>query len=383
MYCFYDIYIVILCFTYTKYAYMSKQKQSIFLKENYTFKEGKHNNKNVIWIKFPYNLQLISNLRENTTAKWSNSNKMWYVPNNPHYKNLFNLSQKSYSISSLNAVSSINQAALKRYEEQLRLKGYSANTIKVYTGEFIQFLKTLKNTPAQNIDAEKLRSYILYCIKKLNLSENAIHSRLNALKFYYEQVLHRDKFFVEIPRPKKPSTLPKALSVNDVKKMFAVTQNLKHLVLLKMCYGMGLRVSELVNLKIEDIDSDRMQVHIRSGKGKKDRYTILPESILTELRNYYKEYKPVEFLFEGQYGKQYSIRSAQQVFKTAMNKAKIKKRVGVHSLRHSYATHLIEQGTDIRFVQELLGHKDIKTTLIYTSLTDTAKRKIKSPLDRL
>ena len=146
---------------------------------------------------------------------------------------------------------------------------------------------------------------------------------------------------------------------------------------------MGLRVSELVHLKVTDIDSKRMQVLICAGKGKKDRYAVLPESVLEELRAYYKEYRPKTYLFEGQSGAQYSVRSVQQVFKNAMKKANINKKVGVHSLRHSYATHLIEQGTDIRFVQDLLGHKDIKTTMIYTGLTDAAKRKIISPLDHL
>ena len=145
----------------------------------------------------------------------------------------------------------------------------------------------------------------------------------------------------------------------------------------------GVAAAEKSKIRRSQFRHNISGVHIRNGKGKKDRYTILPESILAQLRDYYTEYKPSEFLFEGQYGGQYSIRSAQQVFKTAMNKARIKKRIGVHSLRHSYATHLIEQGTDIRFVQELLGHKDIKTTLVYTHLTDSSKRKIKSPLDNL
>ncbi len=162
-----------------------------------------------------------------------------------------------------------------------------------------------------------------------------------------------------------------------------MVENPKHRLLLKLCYGMGLRVSEIAKLKISHIDSKRMQVLVNQAKGKKDRYVNLPESVLEELRTYYLEYKPKEFLFEGHYGTQYSVRSVQAVFKNAMKKAKINKKVGVHSLRHSYATHLIEQGTDIRFVQELLGHKDIKTTMIYTSLTDQAKRKIKSPLDNL
>ena len=159
--------------------------------------------------------------------------------------------------------------------------------------------------------------------------------------------------------------------------------NLKHNTMLKLCYGLGLRVSEIVNLKISDIDSKAMQVFIERAKGKKDRYVNLPESILPQLRIYFIEYKPKMYLFEGQYGGQYSSRSAQQVFKNALLKAKINKVVSIHSLRHSFATHLLEQGTDIRFIQELLGHNDIKTTLIYTEVSDKSIRKIISPLDHL
>jgi site-specific recombinase XerD len=147
---------------------------------------------------------------------------------------------------------------------------------------------------------------------------------------------------------------------------------------------MGLRVSEIVGLKITDIDSDRMLVRIGNSKGKKDRYTPLSQMIiLDDLRTYYKEYKPKEYLFEGQYGGQYSIRSVQAVFKTAMNKAKINKTIGIHGLRHSYATHLMETGTDMVFIQKLLGHKDIKTTQIYVKVTNKQLSKVKSPLDDL
>lgn len=146
---------------------------------------------------------------------------------------------------------------------------------------------------------------------------------------------------------------------------------------------MGLRVSEIVNLKITDVDSKNMQVLMEKSKGKKDRYANLPESILASLRDYYKAYKPKLYLFEGQYGGQYSIRSAQQVFKTALKKAKINKEVGIHGLRHSFATHLMENGTDERFIKELLGHKDINTTLRYTHVSDKSIKKIKSPLDNM
>ena len=152
---------------------------------------------------------------------------------------------------------------------ELKLKSYSPNTIRTYTNEFVQLLKILNKHPVDELSTEKLKSYFLYCIDKLKLSENLIHSRINAIKFYFEQVLHQEKMFFEIPRPKKPSLLPKAISTRDIKKMLSVVENKKHKLLLKMCYGMGLRVSELVNIKINDIDSGSMRVLVSRGKGKK------------------------------------------------------------------------------------------------------------------
>jgi site-specific recombinase XerD len=189
--------------------------------------------------------------------------------------------------------------------------------------------------------------------------------------------------FFDIPRPKTPKQLPKMLSKAEIKKVFKATENSKHLLMLQLCYGMGLRVSEIVALKIEHINSEAMLVMIEGAKGKKDRYTNLPESVLPLLRNYYKEYIPKNYLFEGQYGGAYSTRSVQLVFKNAMKKAKVNKTIGIHGLRHSYATHLIESGADIRLLQELLGHNSVKTTQIYTHITDVSKSKVKSPLDFL
>ncbi|HMN33633.1 MAG TPA: tyrosine-type recombinase/integrase, partial [Chitinophagaceae bacterium] len=231
--------------------------------------------------------------------------------------------------------------------------------------------------------AERLQSYFLYCHNELKLSENQIHSRMNAIKFYFEQVLHKPKMFFDIPRPKKPLLLPKSLNTDEVKRLFAVTENLKHRLILQLCYGMGLRVSEIVNLKIADIDSHDMKVRIHRGKGKKDRFVNLPITVLEDLRIYYQEYSPKDYLFEGQYGGQYGVRSAQMVFKEAMKKAKIKKQIGIHGLRHSYATHLLEFGTDITFIQKLLGHNSIKTTQIYTQVTDRSISNVGSPLDKL
>lgn len=173
------------------------------------------------------------------------------------------------------------------------------------------------------------------------------------------------------------------LNKKEVQKIIEVTQNPKHRLMLKLAYGMGLRVSELVSLKISDIDSTAMLVRIEQGKGKKDRVVPLPESVLEDMRSYYKDYRPKIYLFEGQHEGQYSIRSAQQVFKSGLKKAGIKKQIGIHGLRHSYATHLLETGTDIRFIKDLLGHQSVKTTEIYTHVTDLSKSKIKSPLDSL
>jgi len=357
-----------------------------FSLQNYQFVTGEHHDKNVIWVHFPYNLSLKNELKTKfSTAKWSVSKKCWYLPDVNAIRNEIGMTPKTEQGKVvISQIHPVNMAALKRMHELLLLKAYSPNTIRTYCAEFAQLLYLLENTPVNTLTPERLRSYFLYCVTKLKLSENVIHSRMNAIKFYFEQVLHRDKFFFEeIPRPQKKSSLPKVISKSDIAKIFAQVDNPKHLLILKLCYGMGLRVSEIVNLKITNIDSSRMLVHIEAAKGKKDRYVTLPTSILSDLRNYYRVYCPKTYLFEGQYGGQYAIRSVQAVFKNAMQKAKINKSIGIHGLRHSYATHLLECGTDMYFIQKLLGHKDIKTTEVYTKVSNRHLGNIKSPLDEL
>lgn len=196
-------------------------------------------------------------------------------------------------------------------------------------------------------------------------------------------MLHREKFFAKIPRPKKAHTLPKHISPQDVKRLLDHTTNLKHNTMLRLCYGMGLRVSELVALKVSGIDSRNMQVHIRRAKGKKDRLVNLPASILEQIRTYFRQYKPKEFLFEGQYGGGYTAGSAQAVFKQTLKKAGINKHIGIHGLRHPYATHLLQAGTGISHIQQLLGHEKIETTLIYAQVSQHDLKQVKSPLDYL
>lgn len=344
---------------------------------------GEHRDKQVIWLRFPYDTKLIDEVKA-LGASWSNSAKAWHVPDNAHFRTMFDLPPlPPVGKEVLAKIHPVNQEALQRMQDLLTLKGYSPNTLRTYSLELAQLLYLLKDYPIDHLTPERLRSYILYCIKELKLTENQVHSRFNAIKFYFEQVLGRETFTMDIPRPKKPASLPKVLSKGEVRRLLAATDNPKHQLILQLCYGMGLRVSEIVQLKIEDIDTERLQVHIRSAKGKKDRYVNLPELVLDALQAYLKEFKPEEYLFEGQYGGQYSVRSAQAVFKNAMTKARIRKQVGIHSLRHSYATHLHEYGTDIALIKELLGHQQIKTTLIYTHVSNRSVSKVGSPLDKL
>jgi len=350
----------------------------------FTFSLGKHRDKNVIFISFEKNYKLIEEVKKLVGSKWSNTYKKWYVPDVEEYRKRFNLNlEKPISTRILNKIHTDNQLELQKFINQLHLKSYSKNTIRTYTNEFSQFLSFLGSKKANTASTEDIKQFLLHCLNVQNMPENSVHSKINGIKFYYEQVLFNAKFFLEIPRPKKAFQLPKALNTHEVKRLFEVTSNLKHNTILKLCYGMGLRQSEIINLKINHIDSKNMSVLISRGKGKKDRYVNLPQSMLEQLRNYYREYKPKDYLFEGQYGGQYSSRSIQQVFKQSLINAKISKKVGIHSLRHSYATHLLENGTDIRFIQELLGHNSIKTTLVYTHVSDKTIRKIISPLDML
>lgn len=345
---------------------------------------GSHNGRKVIWFAFAYDIDLQKRLKTKfPSAKWSQSQKKWWIADNKAHRASLGLPEISVYEKLAHRIHPVNHAAMKRYIETLQMKAYSASTISTYTNEFSAFLTALKSYRAEDLKPERLRAYILYCINELKLSENLVHSRLNALKFYYEKVLHQEKFFTEIPRPKKPSSLPKAFSPTDVRAILQAGNNKKHLLMLQLCYGMGLRVSEVVNLKITHIDSKRMQVLVEAAKGKKDRYVQLPASVLPLLRTYYKEYQPQHYLFEGVAGGQYAIRSVQAVFKNAMKKARIKKPVGIHGLRHSYATHLLEYGTDVAFIQKLMGHRDIKTTLIYTNIANSQLAKIRSPLDLL
>jgi site-specific recombinase XerD len=277
-----------------------------------------------------------------------------------------------------------NLAALQKLVEQLKLKAYSSSTMKTYRNEFLQLLQLLKKKPVNDLTPDDLRRYFVYCFEKLKLTENTLHSRINAIKFYFEQVLGREKFFWEIPRPKKPSQLPKLLNEEEIERLFNALPNKKHKAMLFTAYSAGLRVSEIVSLKVRHIDSGRMQIFIARAKGKKDRYVNLSPVLLDVLRSYVKTHRPKEYLFESEAtGYCYPARTVQQIFANAKHKAGIKKDVGIHSLRHSFATHLLDKGTDIRFIKDLLGHFDIRTTERYLHVSKKQLVNIVSPLDDL
>ncbi len=239
----------------------------------------------------------------------------------------------------------------------------------------------------RNIDRLKvadINSYILYLVNEKKISVSQQNMRINAIKFYYEQVRGgKRQYYGGITRAKEYKSLPEVLSRDEMKRILSCLENRKHHCMISLIYSAGLRRSELLNLTPQDIVSERMLVRIM-GKGKKCRYSLLSEKVLHELREYFKEYRPQRWLFEGDTpGEQYSASGLVKILKEAADRAGIKHRVHLHMLRHSFATHLLEQGTDLRTIQELLGHNDIKTTSIYLHVTSSHKSSIPNPLDTL
>jgi len=263
--------------------------------------------------------------------------------------------------------------------EKLRLKRYSHLTIKSYTNHLKMFILFYPNEDMDKINDEQIRDYLIYLVDDKKVSSSYQYQAINAIKFYYEQVLGRPTKKYYLQRPKKEKKLPKVLSEEEVAKILKQISSKKHQAIIYLIYSGGLRLSEVINLRIEDIDSKRKQIRLRGAKGKKDRVTLLSDKVLMTLREYYKDYKPNEWLFEGADGGQYSSRSVQNIFKSALKKSKINKHGTIHTLRHSFATHLLEHGTDLRYIQELLGHNCSRTTEIYTHITKTGMEKIKSP----
>ena len=380
-----------------------------------------HNNKERLFAGFKYNAAVNKLIQTINGAKWSQTKKQWHFKAAKETVEL--IKQKTRDLATLNT-SVLKQQLLKRKQitsiktnssiksappsthlnkstitafnisnknlvqldlliKTLHLKAYSQNTIALYRSEVLYLMRLLKKRNIESLTQNQIKSYLLWLLQVKKYSEAKVHTAINALKFYFEQVLHKPKMFFKIPRPKKPFKLPTVHSQNEVKKIISAVKNTKHITMLMAGYSGGLRISEIVNLKIKDIDSERMVINIRNAKGKKDRQVSLSPLLLKQLRIYYKEYHPKNYLFEGADGGMYSVRSLQQVFKAAKAGAGNNKTGGIHSLRHSFATHLLEQGTDIKIIQELLGHNSLRTTEKYTHVSKKLISKIESPLDKL
>jgi len=266
------------------------------------------------------------------------------------------------------------------YLLKLELKKYAINTVRTYVYFFEMFMNHHKEKELKSINENDIRDFLQTLIHK-SVSNSYLNQAINAIKFYYEVVLGMPNRFYNIERPRKDHKLPTIISKQEVLSIIEVTKNNKHKCMIQLLYSAGLRRSELLNLKIEDIDSKRMLVSVKQAKGSKDRYTLLSKTVLKELRIYYKKYKPQEYLFQGQYGGKYSGESILKIVKEAATKAGIRKTITPHVLRHCFATHLLESGVDLRQIQVLLGHSSSKTTEIYTHVATNTFKTIKNPLD--
>lgn len=274
-----------------------------------------------------------------------------------------------------------HEVLLSRYCQFIALKRYSPNTLKNYRSAFQLFLAYCGPRLPLALSKQDVLDYLAGRVAA-GISETYQNLLINAIKFYYEQVEGQPRQYYNIPRPKRPQTNPKVLAQEEVKALLQGTENRKHRAMLMLAYGLGLRLGEVLALTPADIDSKRMALYVRGGKGKKDRDLPLPESLLLLLREQFREFRPITFIFEGQHpGEPYSERSLQMVVKQAASRAGIQRPISLHMLRHSYATHLMEAGTDTRIIQDLLGYSSIKTTEIYTHVAQRARPP--SPLDSL
>jgi integrase/recombinase XerD len=283
----------------------------------------------------------------------------------------------------LEPLEELKKQAIQTFIRYLTSKRYSPNTIKVYSDSMSTFLRYFSMKDTTDISNDDLIDFNNNYILKNNFSASFQNQVVNAVKLYFSAIQHKKMDVELIHRPRREKVLPNVLSKEEVKAILDAPYNLKHRAMLAMIYSCGLRRGELLNLTKFDVDSKRMVVIIRMAKGKKDRIVPLSPKILSLLRDYYKSYTPKEFLFEGQGGGKYSEKSLENVFKQSLFKARNKKPVTLHWLRHSYATHLLESGTDLRYIQDLLGHKSSKTTEIYTHVSTKNIQNIRSPFDDL
>lgn len=359
---------------------------------------GKHSETH-FYVRIPYQEKLISRIRRIPGSEWSQKEKLWLIPLqessvSPFLKlfskkyihiepdlmkhDLFQDSGLPQNDDDIKEGMQSRADLLQQFRDLMKLRGYSRHTQKSYYSKVQQFL-TKHPSPLSEISNQEIKHYLLELLQTQH-SEASVSQTVSALKIFFTKICGRSDAVDGIPRPKKEKKLPDILSREEVIRLLQTLTNPKHKTILYLVYSSGLRVGEVVRLKVNDIDRERELIHVRQAKGKKDRYTLLSHTALKVLEEYARQERLQTWLFPSTgRNKHMTERSVQKIFEKAREAAKLRKKVSVHSLRHSFATHLLEAGTDLRYIQELLGHQSSKTTEIYTHVT--SMRKIKSPLD--
>lgn len=364
-----------------------------------------HRDKACYVISFPYDEELIRLVKGVPGAAFSKTMRSWYAPEERcTISDIIKVFRGKVwvDITALNNTAAIaksdsnviiyknpvrltnsQQAAIQLMEQKLKLKGYAGNTRKTYITQFRDFVRFFPYNRPEELGEDEIRHYLLHLIDKRKVGISTQNTAINAIKFYYERVLGQERKVYYLERPMKERKLPRVLSQEEIVRIFERIPNLKHRLALMLIYSGGLRRSELLNLKPGDVDLTRSVIFVRGGKGRKDRQTLLAKNLIADIREYLQNYKPRKWLFEGAGGAQYSAASLQAIFRRALMAAGISKDATLHTLRHSFATHLLEAGTPTRFIQVLLGHESAKTTEIYTHVSRLSLDKIRSPLEKL
>jgi site-specific recombinase XerD len=343
-------------------------------------KRDMFNGRKVVKIHFKYDRRIIKILRGIPGTFWSPEHKCWIMPES-HFRFQQLIKEAGMIACIKDEVKKPEIELPDGYLERLKRKNYSPNTIKIYVSYMKDFMVEFRGANLRNISPEQINSYMLKLIQEKTISTSQQNQRINAIKFYYEQVLGLKKNYYRVDRPRKTKMLPKVLSEPEVLAMLDSTTNIKHKAILATLYSAGLRRSELIGLRKHDLDFNRHLIMIRGGKGKKDRITILSSTLASLVKNYLLIYSPNYWLFEGVNRKQYSPTSIARIVEKAALRAGLDRKVSPHMLRHSFATHMLEQGTDIRYIQAILGHGSSKTTEIYTHVSRSSLASIRSPLD--
>jgi len=368
---------------------------------------------NMLFVKHAFDQELYTKLKSFPRIVWNNEMKSWQLPDEPQSIHLLlatfrglawvnldavvNTTKKSPSLAFHNKVNSSNTIQseltalteehieqLLHFEHYLRSKRYSPNTIKTYSDSLKTFFRFCSEKLIDQLDAEDVIQFNNDYILRKGLSASFQNQVINAIKLFYRKRYNKNMETDHLHRPRREKRLPNVLSKEEVKAILEAPVNIKHRAMLSLIYACGLRRSELLNLTLKDVQSDRNLLFIRQSKGKKDRLVPLSSKLLDSLRTYYKIYKPKQWLFEGEYeGNKYSEKSLENVMKQSLQKSGIQKKASLHWLRHSYATHLLENGTDLRYIQELLGHSSSRTTEIYTHVSTKNIQQIRSPFDDL